>query len=103
MALEWSTKEMLLIVKSVSSPDSSRRPLSFSLLIVSPRNSILYKPAFVKATLTISPFRKREVDGLYHRLLRSWVVQFGFDMGGPTGVRIGYTELICNDFRVLCV
>jgi hypothetical protein len=24
-----------------------------------------------------------------------------FDMGGSTGVRIGYTELICNDFRLL--
>jgi hypothetical protein len=30
-----------------------------------------------------------------------YLLQFGFDMGGPTEVRIGYTELICNEFSLL--
>ncbi len=29
------------------------------------------------------------------------VIQFGFDTDGPTGVRIGYAGLICNDFGLL--
>jgi hypothetical protein len=28
-------------------------------------------------------------------------LQFGFDTNGPPEVRIGYTELICNDFNLL--
>ena len=37
---------------------------------------------------------KRESDVAYFP-------QFGFDIGGPMEVRIGYTELICNDFGLL--
>jgi hypothetical protein len=31
----------------------------------------------------------------------AYLLQFGFDMSGPTGVRIEYTELICNNFKLL--
>ena len=27
--------------------------------------------------------------------------QFGVEIDGPKEVRIGYTELICNDFKLL--
>jgi hypothetical protein len=29
----------------------------------------------------------------------AYLLQFGFDTDGPTEVRIGYAELICNNFR----
>jgi hypothetical protein len=31
----------------------------------------------------------------------AYLLRFGFDTGGSTGVRIGYAELICNDFGLL--
>ena len=31
----------------------------------------------------------------------AYLLQFGFDIGGPTEVRIGYVEIICNDFGLL--
>jgi hypothetical protein len=31
----------------------------------------------------------------------AYLLLFGFDMGGPTEVRIGYAELICNNFSLL--
>ena len=31
----------------------------------------------------------------------AYLLQFGFDTGGLTEVRIEYTELICNDFELL--
>jgi len=48
----------------------------------------------VTATLTISDFWKREVDGLYLPRRRFKAVQFGFDKNWPTEARIGYAELI---------
>ena len=30
----------------------------------------------------------------------AYLLRFGFDMGGATEVKIGYAELICNDFRL---
>jgi len=64
-------------------------------------NSHLQKSAILTATLTISPFGKREFDGLYLQPRRSKVLQVGFDTGGPTKVRICYAELICNHFKLL--
>jgi hypothetical protein len=31
----------------------------------------------------------------------AYLLQFEFDMGKPTEVRIGYAKLICNDFGLL--
>ncbi len=31
----------------------------------------------------------------------AYLLWLGFDFGGPSEVRIGYTELICNDFGLL--
>jgi|APLow6443716910_1056828.scaffolds.fasta_scaffold76728_2 hypothetical protein len=33
----------------------------------------------------------------------AYLLQFGFDTDGPTEVKIGYTELICNDFELLVI
>jgi hypothetical protein len=39
-------------------------------------------------------FKKKATRGNY-------LLQFGFDKNRPTDVRIGYAELICNDFKLL--
>jgi len=31
----------------------------------------------------------------------AYLLQFGFDMCGPTGLRIRYAKVICNDFGLL--
>jgi hypothetical protein len=31
----------------------------------------------------------------------AYLLRFGFDTGGPAEVRMGYAELICNDFGLL--
>ena len=31
----------------------------------------------------------------------AYLLRFGFDMGEPMEVRIEYSELICNDFKLL--
>ena len=67
-------------------------------------NSNPKKAVFVTAQGNISDFWKREVDGIYPRQGRwdwDYLLQFEFDMGGPTGLKIGYAEVICNKFRLL--
>jgi hypothetical protein len=50
---------------------------------------------------TVSDSRTCKLDEQYYQPPQAKVVRFGFDTDGPTEVRIGYTELICNDFGLL--
>jgi hypothetical protein len=60
---------------------------------------------FIKSTISdrISYFRKREVGGHHSREGKVYLLQSGFDTNGPTEVKGGHAELICNDFMLLCI
>jgi hypothetical protein len=62
-------------------------------------NSIPKNDVLVTAKRTISAFQKREIGTVYPR--QEDLLHVGFDMGEPTGLRIGYAEVIGYEFGLL--